>query len=651
MSELYDDDGAEEAKGADCAVDHEEILEALKDRQDWDGKQELWQKMRHEGVGRASKPWPKAADMHFPLADMQIEKLKPFYTQQIYNSELIAAFTAAKPEAAAHANAAAGWFDYQIRQRSNFEDIRPILIDRMCERGRAVVRVMWDAKRKRLRYEVPRPQDIIVPAATGELKDADWIVLVQTWSVHAYKRAGVFKTDDGILDRIKGSGMHDQRQLREDEYRRAGITHGATKNEIVVWVVHEREGDRWRIRTYSPNEPKTALREDFLLPYTHGMFAEAHPPFAPFGFEKKEELFLGPRGVCEKVAPFEQSLNGDWNTMKDHQKLCSSPVFYRKDGVKNSANVRFRPGDILPYEILKVDFPDLPNDLRQGMIETRQVAEQLVGAPDVGIGGVKNPGGNKTATEVAAIGNIAGMGAEERARLFRREFATLLRLSWSILCQYAKEERQYLFNDKFEDVAKEALKPEDYTIEPSASGDSFTREQKAAKAANRFGMFKGDPYIKQDELRKDVLESDTPGLVRRLFTSPEAVAANQMEDQSTELCSMLIGFQSAVTEADDHATHLQSIEGFLTNRSMMRNPVPPEAMMLIAQHASEHHAALKLKDKAASGQFDELLASLTRLAQAAAQALQQQAAAMQAQQPQQPQPGAPTAQPQPAPVA
>jgi len=80
--------------------------------------------MRHAGLRRKFKPWPNAADLHYPLADSIINKLKPFYFQQIFASELIAHFTPwsdVKSEQKPDAMSAMMWFDYQMRQNSNME--------------------------------------------------------------------------------------------------------------------------------------------------------------------------------------------------------------------------------------------------------------------------------------------------------------------------------------------------------------------------------------------------------------------------------------------------------------------------------------------------------------------------------------------------
>ena len=55
---------------------HERIDGALKDRTEWEERQRIWYAMRRNGVRRPRREaWQ--ADMHLPIADNAIEKLKP----------------------------------------------------------------------------------------------------------------------------------------------------------------------------------------------------------------------------------------------------------------------------------------------------------------------------------------------------------------------------------------------------------------------------------------------------------------------------------------------------------------------------------------------------------------------------------------------
>ena len=45
------------------------------------------------GLQRIAAPYPGAADLHFPLIDSLVERLKPFYYQQLYGKDQFATFT------------------------------------------------------------------------------------------------------------------------------------------------------------------------------------------------------------------------------------------------------------------------------------------------------------------------------------------------------------------------------------------------------------------------------------------------------------------------------------------------------------------------------------------------------------------------------
>ena len=67
------------------------LLDDLRARTGWEERQRIWYEMRHNGLRRKKKlPWQ--ADLHYPLADSIIGKLKPFYYQQVFSNEVIATF-------------------------------------------------------------------------------------------------------------------------------------------------------------------------------------------------------------------------------------------------------------------------------------------------------------------------------------------------------------------------------------------------------------------------------------------------------------------------------------------------------------------------------------------------------------------------------
>ena len=103
----------------------------IENRRQWADSLATWYLMRHEGIPRMNKPWPWAADLHYPLADTVIEKLKPFYLNQMFATDRFCDFVSKDPLRAEEAVDAAYWFDYKVKQCSNLEAQVLIAIDYM----------------------------------------------------------------------------------------------------------------------------------------------------------------------------------------------------------------------------------------------------------------------------------------------------------------------------------------------------------------------------------------------------------------------------------------------------------------------------------------------------------------------------------------
>lgn len=613
-------------------VTHAEITAAIAARSKWEDRQSLWYKMRHDGIRRANKPWPAAADMHFPLADMVIEKLKPFYVQQLFATETIAQFTGLDSASASFQAAAAQWMDDHLKQRSNFEEEIVIATDRMLERGKSVVKVYWDSDASRLQFEAVSPLHLIVPPWTSSIDKADWIVHVQVYSKEAYKRVGSFTQEPEVIAQICGKGTSGDRGYQQEKDLREGITHAANDTQIIVWEVCERNEDgRWQIRTYSPALKDTPLRPTFGVPYNRGIFGEQNPPppYFQLSAELKDRGFYDARGICERLAPFEQSLNKDWNTQKDYQTLTCQPTYYAKQNLGSMANVQMIPGQILPFEIAAVQYPPIPMDIERSMVGTRMVAEQSIAMPDFGTGNAINTKERKTATEVQTMASVMGQSTDLRARIYRRELGRGLQMAWAILSQYGATDLKYYYLEELKELPQQAIQGK-YRIEPSGSGDSWNKEKRVQQALFFFQTLKGDPFIKQDTLRRHLIETSDPRLVKQLLVDQGTAAAEQIEDQAQEITVMLVGFPAQVKPSDDDQAHLQSLFGFLARPTA--TPISAEATVLLAQHAGQHLEQWKKTRPDQFGQmFPQIQPIWQQLQQAAAEAQQSIAAGLQGQ--------------------
>src|SRR5215472_4679099 len=256
-----------------------EILDALKDRTTWDMRQETWYKMRHTGIRRISPPYTGAADLHFPLIDSLIERMKPFYYKQLYATDQFAAFVSLKTQPSDTTSAVASWFDYRLKQKTNFE--RKILtsIDAMLMAGRAPMKIYWDFAQKKLCFSAVAPIYFILPSDVEDLQDAPWCVHVMLMSVDEYKSNPNFRQDQDFIDKIRGNttaetGIYGVGTQWDTIKRREGITFSKTNDQVIVWEVYGRSDGKVYFDTYSPQQLDTRqwIRERQFLPYDHKMF-------------------------------------------------------------------------------------------------------------------------------------------------------------------------------------------------------------------------------------------------------------------------------------------------------------------------------------------------------------------------------------------
>lgn len=592
---------------------YDRILQDITDRTSWDDRQRLWYLMRHDGIPRSNLPWPNAASLHFPLADTIIEKLKPFYAAQIYSSEVFARFVSLNPQYEIHAESASHWFDYQLRQRSNFEPSFLLATDHMLMAGRSVLKVYWDESKKRLCFVAVEPTRLIVPAHTRELQDADYVVHVITMTRDQVKRDSRYTLPETPEET---GGTHDNDRTLDDRHRREGLTVTRNEQEVLFWEVYTKTADgKVRVETMQPGKPEVEVRKPFTLTHDGGY------PFVSFATEIKEAGYYSARGIPEIVMSFELSISKTWCDKHDAMTLTTAPVYYSKGALPNGAQIRMRPGQILPFEIAPVNQPGPPLALDQEIAFLRGVAEYRVSMPDFGLTEQANPAraqrrDSRTAKEIESIGALSGMSSDLRARVCRLSLSELYRLAWCILVANAKGELDYLFDGALK-RADANLFVGKYQIEPSGSADGWNREAQIRKAASRQQLLAGNPFIRQDELTKTVLEADDPKLVRRLFVDPGQSKAEQVEDQAQEIAILLLGFPAAVEPQDDDIAHIRTCVQFLQQRNALGVPVDQVAQQAIMQHMARHLMQLNGKDpKAGRAVREELDAMLAPKAQA-----------------------------------
>jgi len=571
------------------------IINALNQRETWENRQRLFYQARYFGVRRRVKPWPTAADLHVQLIDTAIEKLKPSFVNSAIGNDILSSFVPMRQQLAPLTVSAERWFDYNMRERTNFQKEIVSVIDHILLYGRGVSKITWNEDKKQIQFEAIDPFHIIVPPQTKEFKDADFIVHIISTSVDSYKANSLYYQDDQFIRTISGKPSKSvglRSEIQNEIYRREGITQEAENDRIILWEMHTPSEDGWKVETFSPLVLDQDIRKPFILPYNHG-----EPPFVDFPYEVTGGGWYSPRGVAEILLPNENLLNKLKNSLSDYVELANRPVFEAQNPISlNTSNLKMQPGQILPQGLKPVQFGQPPFDFQKLMLEERLLSEQRMGNPDFGAGSQFQISDRKTATEIQALQSQAAASGDLRNRMFRMGLAHLFKQAWSLYTQYNKKDLMYRYAEETGSMPPEGIHDE-YSIEPKGGLDFVNRQFALQKSVSRMQMFQNNPFVNQAELVKSVLEQDDPSLVRRLFQDPNQASGDQSEDQATEIATMLAtGFPVAIKPSDDHKAHISVLFAFNQAAQQRQQQVDQSAMQVLMAHLQQHLAALEKID-------------------------------------------------------
>ena len=558
------------------------VIDDIKSRARWETRQGLWYQMRTDGLRRKVKPWPNASDIHFPLVDTTINKLKPAFFQQAMGLDVLATFVPMRSQMAGFTTAAEHWFSYKLHEKSNYATEVMSWIDHMLVSGHSVMKTFWNTETKRVEFQAIDPMYIVVPPWTKDISTADRITQVMPMSLESYKRAGIYNTDKSLISKIIGAKVQDSAMiddLKYDKEIREGITHSPDEDQVIVWEVYTHDEDgKWIMQCFSPQAPDTPLRKSMEVPFDHD-----NPPFVSSKYEVTDGGWFSPRGVCEILAPFEASLTKTWNEKMDASTLFNKPLFRAERDLPNSVNLRLNPGQILPFGIAPVQMPNTPMDFDKDMMQTQSVAEQRVTVPDYGIMADRD---RRTATEIESVNAQAQQNMDLRLRLFRQALGDLFRQAFSILLQFDKKSLQYRFLEDSLAVDPVALHDE-YQLEPRGGMDMVSKVMLLNKAVQRKQLFVNSPWINQVELDKSILELEDPSLVPRLVQDPNEKEGNEVTDEKKILPALLIGEQVPVQQGQDYRVRIGVIMQFLEKSMQGGMQFSPQAQQAISGRLGE----------------------------------------------------------------
>ena len=602
---------------------HEKILGALDGRSVWEERQRIFYEMRHEGLRRRNKPFKGAADLHLPVGDNAVGKLKPYYINAIFGRQRLASFTPLPQQHRDATSAAADFLDWKLRNESNFALEIAYLIDAMLVCGNPVLKLRWDKHAAYgaggVVFECIDPLFFVVPEQGDEIDEMDWFCHIRQTTVAKYQRDERYNQSEELIARIRGGDRQVEHWKEQEKQGREGLTYSKDEDEIVLFEAWQRVKEGWKVSTFSPSAPNEPVRPDFICGYK--LRGKPMQPFVRWRVEITEKGFYAPRGVVEQVAPYETYGTKLWNSKADWLEYSMKPLFTRSPdaAMANTANITLKPGEMLPPGVTPAAMPGPPFEVSEEIQNTRQLAEEAAGTPDFGVQQQEQAGknGNRTATEWNYLGSFASQGIQLKAWITGQSEGETYRKAWALHVQYGGKELTYFQSDDLKVLPEQALHDQ-YLIQPDAAPDAWNKQQRMQRSVARFQMLKGHPNVRQDELVKSLLEDDDSRLVKRLYITSDQKAASEGEDEAIEISALLLeGYPAAVLPGEDHALRLKILFGKLQQLSLMAMPTTPEEMMRATmgrqrmhEHIQAHLQALQQENPAMARQIMQAMQAL-----------------------------------------
>lgn len=586
---------------------HQTILKALSDRADWEDRQRLYYAMRHDGLRRARKPFAGAADIHYPLVDGTIEAFKPFYVNQLTADQFVAEFTALRKDLAAFRDSARGAFDWLVKHRTDFFAKCMSAVDTMLMRQRGILKLYWDAEEKKVCVEVVDPLFFIVPSRSKGPDEDDWFVHVKQLSLGQYRRSRVYDQNPELIERIRGKSRDEEAQSTSDEEKlsREGITDTKDRDTIIIWEVWQKTAGGFLIREYSPAEPDRDLRP----PRQAGekWRDKVFQPFVGLVSEIKDEGWYAPRGIAERLGPFEVALCKQWNEKLDAMSFLNRPTFSREDDLPgNTLNIQFQPGEVLPKGVTPNPMPNLPKSFEEDMSLTRAVAQDYIKLPDAGLSAdptqATSAGEKPTARQVSYQASLTSGTVNMRGFVFRLGLQACYWRMWALFCNHKGEEITYMVGQDIHTLPEEALSDQ-FEIEPAGAVENWNRGQRKQDAGQRFNAFNGDPMIDQEELRRDVLNAEDARLAARLLVPQGRREQEEAEDEAMEILLLLEGYPAVALPAENHELRLRVLYGKLQQMDALGRPVDPMVLQRFQEHIAQHEQLLAQVNPTLAKQF------------------------------------------------
>lgn len=458
------------------------------------------------------------------------------------------------------------------------------------------------------KYNAPRwvfvdPRDIVVPwDSLDEIDDLPWIAhrmflkpsAIKERGVNGmYDRAGAFQVaeEERASDRLRTDGVLDQ--LKDT---REGTLQSGESSFVEIYEIyfhHDINGDgipEKCVMTISPRS-NTVLRL-IQYPYEHGMW-----PFTRFTHEMSEPRWYSPRGIPEMLNDIQTEINAQHNAKLDRMSIQNSLTFLVREGsIRNSSNLRFRPGsyipvrrmdDVKPLTMQPLDF-SFDNEERT----LKAYAEEYVGITDFGLSNVNQRVERRTATEVSEIARISDMVANLDLQIFQESMRRLHRQTIFLWAQYGDMSVMLSVEGRPDPIVFDRFDLyKDFDLVPTGTLDNISSRSRVNKAMTDMQIASNpmfSQYINHYELLRDYFENSDFRSSKRLLRGPGLFEEDAAQRQVSEIQLMqTMKMVAPVDQSDPHQLHIPVLE-----QAIQANADDPELTLLLMGHMALHMAMM-----------------------------------------------------------
>lgn len=591
---------------------YEQNQEALKSRKPWENKLAKMESQRFclDRSRVNNSKWPRCSNVRYPLSGIIIDQQKPFLYKVIHSQERVATFRPLISANTEYSLGCEGFFDFQTRELTNFEEEIQFCLDGGLQDGEAYVKIMWNKDTQSWHIFQIDPLFVIAPADCEKFDESPWITHVLVLSPEVVlKRFNDVPDIEGFVKRNKGKeGESDDEgaDRQEDRYERQGIT-DPPKDMIVLWERHYTVDGKRRMLTTSPSEPSFDLQDDRAYPYA---FADKHRMYMIMQWRREmlSKNLHSSRGIPELVQEGEFVLTSAWRNWQDYETLSGNPTYEAPNGIPGSAqNIKLTPGQIAPFALRLIAQPPPPVDWQAQMAFTREIYERYAATPDTGIGAGNTFKDSRTATEVNKISNIQGLNAELMTGNWKAFIRKIFKAAWSLNVQYKPESLNYYLDNELQALNPVALN-DDYQIVVSGSADMIDKEFVLTKYVNIYKLMMGNPNANMSEVTKAIFEVAFPGQSQRFWMDTQQRQMDNMLKAADDVSIILsTGVEVKPEHGEDFATNAMTALSILNNKAQTGQALTPVQVQLVTQYISMNREALKKTNKQAYDQLGQQL--------------------------------------------